>query len=345
MASFARVILRPGKRAAPAVRTMLALLGVLCAAGLLAAVSGCGTGGGSGQTAEDLPVRLDKSGAEALLRYYFGAYAGEEGADPFAAGVLKQTGGNYYVDLDTLAMFQPAAADTLRTVAGEDALNWDELVEFVRGTYYTARGLPQSLSALKEQTGYTGEDWFTVDVHGVMTTARRRIFIDQSALRAALAGYHDEGEQLIYPTGTTIIGEHYQDRAHVETTVMRRRADDYWDFFTYNAAGELAYQTETQPRSLKSPTQCVGCHLGDRMFEPEESFPAEAPAGPHGPRAVYVGDEMRDMDVVRFFQEHARRSDMVLGLYGTLFVSQLRAQQRAGTIAPRDSALLADLEI
>ncbi len=305
-------------------------------------VSGCETSADDASESMLLPIDLDKPGAEELLRYYFGAYASEEGADPFAAGVLDERDGAFYVDLGTLALLNAAAADSLRAVSGEE-LGWEELKQFVRATYYRARGLPPTLAALQQQTQYDDETWFTVDVRGVMTTARRRIYVSQEALRAALTTYHNRGEQLVYPIGTTFVGEHFIDSVHVETTVMRKRADDYWDYFIYNREGDLARETGTPPRSLESPIQCVGCHLGDRQFEPEESFPAEAPAGPHGPRAIYVGDNLRDMQVVRFFQEHLKRSDNVLGLYGTLFVSTLRARQRAGSIAPEDSILLAEL--
>ena len=321
-------------------RQVCVAAGFLLTLALTLPIGGCGSRAGSDAGVAELPVALDKSGAEELLRYYFGAYAGAEGADPFAAGVLDRRDGRFFVDLDTLALHNPAAADSLRRVSGGDVLGWEELVRFIGATYYEARGAPETQEALQDETDYTDDDWFTVDVRGVMTTARRRVYVEKSALRAALESYHMRDEQLIYATGTTIVGEHYVDSMHVETTVMRKREDGYWDFFTYGAEGQLALQTQTEPRALESPTQCVGCHLGDRQFEPEESFPADASPGPHGPRAIYVGEAMRDAEVVTFFQEHARRPDMVLGLYNTLFVSHLRAQRRAGTIAPRDAALL-----
>jgi hypothetical protein len=139
------------------------------------------------------------------------------------------------------------------------------------------------------------------------------------------------------------VGEHYEGEALVETTVMRKRADGYWDYFAYDASGGLASQTTTPPRALDVPTQCVGCHFGEKLFEPERSFPAEAPPGPHGPRGIYVDDALRDAEVVAFFDEHSKRSDHVLGLYGTLFIAQLRAQEAAGSLPAADAALLDDL--
>ena len=67
--------------------------------------------------------------------------------------------------------------------------------------------------------------WFSVEVDGVMSEARRRIFVPTSALRAALEGYHAAGERLLYPVGTTLVGEQYLDGAHVETTAMEAVGD------------------------------------------------------------------------------------------------------------------------
>ena len=124
---------------------------------------------------------------------------------------------------------------------------------------------------------------------------------------------------------------------------MRKRDDGFWDFFTYGPDGTLAAETQARPRALKTPTQCVGCHFGGRLFEPEKSFPGTASEGPHGPRALYVPEAWRDAEVVRFFDEHRKRSDTVLGLYNTLFAAKLRADRRAGRLAPEDARLLESL--
>ena len=176
-----------------------------------------------------------------------------------------------------------------------------------------------------------------------MTTARRHIYVPEAALRSALAAYHQNGERLLYPVGTTMVGEHHLGGAHVETTAMRKRADGFWDFFTYDTEGNLAKSTNTPPRKLKTPTQCVGCHTGNKPFEPERSFPDEALPGPHGPRALYVDDALRDPEVTAFFDEHRKRSDTVLGIYNTLFVAQLRADRRAGRLGEADVRLLEGL--
>jgi hypothetical protein len=137
---------------------------------------------------------------------------------------------------------------------------------------------------------------------------------------------------LDYPAGTWVVGEHAIDGDVVETTVKHRRSDGYWDFAVYGPDGALAPATQTEPRSLRVPTQCTGCHLGQRLFEPEKSFPAEASDGPFGPRAIYVPDPWRSAEATALFDEHRRRDDGVLGLYATLYAGRLLAAREAGTL-------------
>lgn len=289
-----------------------------------------------------LTFRLEKSNEQELLRYFFGGYL-QPAADPFDAGWIVEEGGRFRLRLDSLARLHPELAAKLKQDAGQ-TISWEELESFLGSSYYAVRRLPHDLETLTGQYGsWEGEEWYRVDVDGVMTTARRRLYIRTSALRHALGHYQENGEQLLYPDSTIAIGEHWSEGERRETTIMLKRPDGLWDFATYGPEGTLAAETSTPPRSLSTPTQCAGCHLGTRLFEPEESFPAEAAAGPHGPRALHVGPELRDAEVVRHFQEHAKRSDMLLGLYNTLFVSALRNQRDAGSLGPDDRQLLESL--
>ncbi len=265
-----------------------------------------------------------------VLRFYFGSYL--DGDDPFEAGLLDDDNGTFYVHPAALEKVAPGDAPALDANA-DGRVSKGELTAFVEATYATARALPATVQLFRESTGYGGADWFTVELHGVMTTARRRTAVPDSALRAALAGYDASGQQLLYPRGTTFVGEHVDENGQLlETTAMHKRADGLWDFFVYGPDGALATQTNTPPRALRAPVQCVGCHFGNRGFEPEASFPAAAPDGPHGPRALYVPDAWRDADLVAFFNEHRKRSDHVLGLYNTLYVARARA--RGDTLPP-----------
>ncbi|MEX2401947.1 MAG: hypothetical protein WD423_14325 [Rhodothermales bacterium] len=290
-------------------------------------------------------VAIDQSDPERLLRYYFGGYVSPRPADPFEAGILSERAGRLYVDRETLDEHHPGASDALADVDGDGTIRWEEFEAFIDRSYHAARSAPDSVAEWFDEAGFEAgdADWMHVEVDGVMTTARRHVYVRKADVRAALEQFDDRGGQLAYPIGTTFFGRHVVEGRLVETTIMHKRADDQWDFFVYDADGGIADSTSTPPRALKSPVQCVGCHFGDKLLEPERSFPGTVRPGPHGPRALYVDDELRDAVVVRYFDEHRRRSDDVLGLYGTLFVSRLRAERRAGTISDTDAALLDSL--
>jgi hypothetical protein len=308
------------------------------------------------ETADRLSLDFDRSDPERLIRYYFGSYVRPEAADPFAAGLTGREGSSFWVNLSAFeAQAGSAAAGALRRAATHSepaALDWDEMKAFVAETYYDARAWPATLGELLGEEGWSAGDtaWFRVDATGSMTTARRQVYVRKSALRAALRGHEAEGERLMYPEGTVFIGEHRGAAGELdEATVMRKRSDGFWDYATYGPEGSLAAATLEAPRALETPTQCVGCHFGDRAFEPEKSFPREARDGPHGPRAIHVDDELRDLvasaELVPRFREHARRSDTILGLYNTLFVASLLRDRDAGTLSPSDQRLLERLAL
>ena len=305
-------------------------------AALVALLAACASGPAGG----GLRVDLDKANEERLLRYYLGGYAAPAGADPFEAGLVAREGGGFVLRPEA---FPEAARAALRDADADGTLGWDEFTVFVEATYADARGLPASLDALRAARPWSLGDsaWFGFDVEGsAMTQARRRTLVPTAALRAALAGFRAAGDRLVYPEGTLLVGEHLVDGAVVETTVKRRRADGFWDFAVYGADGRRAAATATEPKPLRAPVQCVGCHLGERRFEPDASFPAAAPDGPYGPRALVVPDAWRRPDVAARFNEHAARTDGVLGLYATVYVGRRLAERAAGTISARDAALL-----
>ena len=314
----------------------------LCALLLLIAVAsltGCGGGGPVDvATADAVPLRLDRDRPEKLLGSVLGAYVGPDGGDPYQAGLVSGEGGDLTLHLDKLPETARAA---LADANGDGAIDWDELSAFLEATYYGARALPPTLDALRQRAAYdAGEpNWFTVEVDGVMSAARRRISVPTASLRQAMAGFRTKGG-LHYPAGTVIVGEHVMDGEVVETTVKMRRGDGYWDFAVYGPDGRLAPATSTEPRALRAPTQCTGCHLGEKLFDPEKSFPGTATDGPFGPRAIHVPDDWRSQQATALFSEHARRDDGVLGLYATLYAGRLMQARQRGTLAPEDAALL-----
>lgn len=314
---------------------------------LVLALSACGGGTDDALPESFIRLSVDESDAERLLRYYFGGYVSPEPADPFEAGILHQHDGRTYADLEAFERHLPGATEHLSDVSADGVLDADEFEAFIDSTYTDARAAPDLLDEFRRSATFEASDpaWMRVDVNGPMTTALRRIYVREDALREALRAYRERGDRIIYPVETTFVAEHHLDGLHVETTAMRKRKDGFWDYFVYDAEGKLAPRTSTPPRELKSPIQCVGCHFGDRLFEPERSFPGRAEPGPHGPRMLYVDEDLRDPEVVRRFDEHRRRSDTILGLYGTLFVSKLRAARREGALDSSDAALLENLNL
>ena len=294
----------------------------------------------------EVAVVIDKSNARKLLTYFFGSYAGSGGAEPFEAGILRHRNGRFYLNTDSLSASFPPAEESVLDRDSSGVVDWDELEVFLQETYYRARALPPTLDSLRGETGYRDStDWFSVAIDGVMTTARRHIYVSRGALAAALQDYAAADHRLLYPVGTTIIGEHRQGGNLLEVTAMRKRGDGYWDYFVYDSSGDLATSTQTEPKRLAVPAQCAGCHFGSRLFEPEESFPAHAPKGPHGPRRIHVGQELRRADVVRHFDEHRKRSDDVLGIYNTLFVSRLLRKRSSGTLTAAQRELLESVNL
>lgn len=291
------------------------------------------------QTAEVVPVQLDSRNSEKILRFALGSYT--DGADPMENGLLIADGGSFALNPQRLPAYARSALDDLNE---NGAVDRDELWAMLNATYYRAREAPESLAALREQADLpeSEDEWFVVDVSGAMTAALRRIRVPKEALRSALSGYTDE-QGIRYPEGTVIVGAHLADdeQTVLETTVKWHRADGFWDFFVYDGEGELTTSTDTEPRGFRAPTQCTGCHLGQKLYAPESSFPARAPDGPFGPRAYFVPESWRNAEVAARFQEHARRSGDVLGIYGTLYVSKLLAEREAGEeLSSRDRELL-----
>ncbi len=307
---------------------------------------GCGGPDESGLPDSFARLSLDQSEPRRFLQYYFGGYVAPKAADPFEAGLLHERGGRFYLDRDVLARRQPALSGQLRDANRNGRIEWEEMEAFIDGSYNRARAIPASFAAFADSAGFAPDStWMEVVVRGAMTTAERRIYVREEAVRAALRHAADADGRILYPAGTVFVGRHYLNDALVETTAMRKRPDGFWDFFVYDRKGALARETSTPPRALKSPVQCVGCHFGNKAFEPEKSFPAPAPPGPHGPRGVYVPDAFRDAEVTLRLDEHRRRADTALGLYGTLFASKLRAQRQAGALNPADAALLEALDL
>jgi hypothetical protein len=89
------------------------------------------------------------------------------------------------------------------------------------------------------------------------------------------------------------------------------------------------------------PTKCVGCHFGTRLFEPEKSFPVAARPGPDGPRGITVQNALPTPSMVGQLDEHRKRSDQILGLYGTLLLNRLTIMGASSELSEDQAAVLA----
>ena len=277
---------------------------------------GCGK---SSVESEGIRFNLDKGDEALLLDYYLGSYISSD-----VTAVLDRKGDQYFL-VDTAELRASAHLVELHDNAGKDGqISWDEFEAWILSTYYTARDAAPTVAELKKSVGDWGSDgWFVHEVRGQMTPMVRRLSVRLEDLRAALLAMRNIDSPIKYPVGTAIIGEHSRDGGVQETTVMMKREDGFWDYYAYDASGELMTEVEKDPDPMTVPTKCVGCHFGDRQFEPERSFPGVARPGPRGERTIFVEENLRNQEVATRFSEHARRSDTILGLYATLFVSDL----------------------
>ncbi len=284
-------------------------------------------------TNDQVEVLLTGKSAEKNLQFYFGSYIQQ---DPFKSNVLEKKGDRFFLDLSMLREFDSELAVALDARVSRNTLDPDSLQTVIESSYYEARNLSKNLADFESKWPISSPKSF--EVHGPVTHYLRRITVSEKALQDAILNYHQNDSRLYYETGTVIKAEHISNDQVMETTAMIKRFDGFWDFATYDSAGMLTSKTRPNPRALATPTQCVGCHFGKKSFEPERSWPLDAPPVPEGIRKWYT--ETSDKEVADFFREHDLRSDLVMGLYATTYVSDLRMQRRLGTLDSSSVALL-----
>ena len=306
-------------------------------------VAGCTSRTGSDDSrlpSEDagsmVPINFDGNNADQLLRFYFGSFLGPEGGDPVEAGILEKREKTWYLRSPHSVDGIPASLQQLyETASRAGELSEDALEAFIQSTYYEARDFPATLEEMLERDGFWSEpEWFRIDVQGSMVSLRRTTWIRRSDIEKALDRMEKLDDPVMYDPATLIVGEHLEGSRTVETTLMKKRQDGFWDYWAYDEDGRLTDVVRKDPRDMLVPTRCTGCHYGDRLFEPERSFPALARPGPNGERALYIPEQWRNADLSSTMQEHARRSDTVLGLYATLFLAEAVAHARSGTGSP-----------
>ena len=231
-------------------------------------VAGCGR-------SPSVQVQIANADDHAVLEYYLGLMAG---GDPSELGLLTRQSNGYRINPARLGELRPGFDRLLEPYMRGSQLDWDSLLVFAASVYDQIQRLPDQLAELRDSA--LSNEVLTYDVHGPMTRYLRRIWVPRSALIAAVSQYNANGQRLVYPTGTAIMAHHFDDGALMESTVMYKRPEGYWEFGTYDQEGLRAAKTRPNPRALETPRQCVGCHLGQREFEPEKSFPRPATDGP-----------------------------------------------------------------
>lgn len=314
---------------------------------VLLAASACNSSGDglASRLAGEVVIDLKKTDNRRLLSFYIGGMVGAEARDPFRAGVLREEKGDFFLHVDSLAKMAPILNTDLRLISADGLVDWDELEALVLTHYYAYRNVPATVDLLMAETGdWNNEgEWFRVDVNGVMSPHLRQINVKLKDLYDAIRSYRENGDHLIYPVGTIFISEHLDADHIVELSAMRKRHDGFWDFFAYNENGFLASALTRHPKNLDVPTKCIGCHFGTRLFEPERSFPSKPQPGPDGPRALYFDYPPPGRELIRSLDEHRKRSDLVLGLYGTLMLAKLRNLKQEGSLGEEEADVLGSI--
>ncbi len=266
-------------------------------------------------------IDLGRSNPDKILNYYFGVY---QQSNPFESGLLIKKGSKFFIDKNKAASL--VELEDLSDSYSDGSLSWEELKAFLESSYYLVTNAPDNLSELRKQDGPK----FKLNLHGVMSEAKRNIELDLPALQDAILSYKTNGERIIYPVGTTFIADHNDDQENLmESTVMQKLGSGKWAYWVYNEKGRLVSSTASKPRRLTSPTQCIGCHFGQKEFEPDASFPDLLPERRKRKRQIYIDPALRLREPAKQLDEHSKRSDHVLGVYATIYLAQLRLKSES----------------
>ena len=305
--------------------------------------AGCSPAADTSMESSGIRFDLDKEDEERLLLFYLGSYVDSPVMDPVGTGLLEKREKTWYLlDPSQLQGVDSLVIELYSESILTGTISWSSFESFISRTYYEAREAPHSVAEIRESVGdwADSEAWFSVELSGSMTSYRRKIFVPKSNLQAAVQRLQSASDEILYDVGTLFIGEHYDQGLKVETTAMVKRSDGFWDYFAYDGSGNLTSELYKEPDNMIVPIQCTGCHFGDRLFEPERSFPALARPGPNGAREVYVEESWKNPNIVSELREHGRRSDTILGLYATLYLSNLKARGFEHDLSPEEDAVL-----
>lgn len=282
----------------------------------------------------ELPYRGDEG--ERRAAFYLSLLAPDR-----AGSLLRRDGERVLLRAEPVRQLAPELAALLDSASAgtPPRLNGHGWHTFARPLVAASVHFPATLDGLYPEglPHNRPQAYFSFSLYGSMAPVARRLYVPLAALHRGLLDYFAAGERLRYPPGTVITGYHLSEAGQVlEYTVKRRRADGYWDFAVYDRDGKLSDRMLTSDEPVQAPFQCVGCHISDRQFEPEKSFPGKASR--FADEEILLPPALADSAIARYLDEHRKRADNVLGLYGTIYLAHLR-QLAAGERSPEQAAI------
>lgn len=279
-------------------------------------------------------VQVDGKDKAGLAHFYVGSMPG-------AAPRATEHEGLFLIDRATLP-------SEMLAVVEDNRIEWSVFLDVVQEHYARWQSVPKTVDELLvgHPALLDSTYWFTKEVKGSLTDAWRAIHVPRTAIQQALHQTIDSTRAVVYPIGTVFLAEHRTTLGGpvVEYMAMHKREDGAWNYLVFDADGAYTPVSLANPKAYAAPTQCTGCHFGDRAFEPERSFPGLAADGPFGTRSINVTPRIRELSNPSLLSEHAKRADHVLGLYGTLYLAEVQSRlERGNAMSEIDLQINADL--
>jgi formylglycine-generating enzyme required for sulfatase activity len=294
----------------------------------------------------------------ASFLYQLQTVLGTDEASPkvMAGKIVRRQGKELYIDLGQVAAEKALIVRQIAAQASPaDEISLDEMGAYMGKHYYEITRPYASLQALLHEHPYRDNpDWLTVPVDSETFHRRRVLRIDKERIADALVSYFDHNDRLIYPQGTVITAESFDKKgALVETEVLRKRADTFWNFAVYDRNGalipaSLAFDDEGElaPREVgfRVPQNCSICHRIDRLdLSGDPEAPARVPIRaffqilPMRVPQIHLGPEYYDhMAFTELTEANAKLKDGVFGVYGSLLLSELASRKRLATLTAND---------
>ena len=272
------------------------------------------------------------------------------------SAIIRRRGKELYIDLDAVPAKQGAL---LREIAAEapprNDLSMAEISAYMDRHYYQiTRPYPNLRTLIADHPYRDNPNWLAVPVDSATFRRRRVLHINKDRIADALISYFDNHLRVIYPQGTVIAADSFDPKgSFVETEVLRKRADTFWNFAVYDQDGALIQTSvafndhgEAAPDlpGFRAPGACANCHRIDRLdFSGDPQPPMSAPVQgffhrlpDHVPQ-IHLGPEYYSHQAfLELTEATGRQKDGVFGVYGSLLLSELVSRKRLGTLTAAD---------